>query len=221
MNFKKIYNKIEVNVFDSKYPVFSSVNDGQLIGIKTLDGFNKEWFRKSSDKISKFFKKVLNIKKYNKKLIYVYDNIDMYWNVCHFNDDTGYAPDSKFVKKGLFYTKISEDKDVISVHDWKFYVKEINISDFTWILDYDWEKFSNSYCEIMFAMNFYLHINEEIIMYGHIDYSFWFIDITWKNWDLMKELLKDFIEIEWLTWYANDLWKNYIKENKINIIPTQ
>ncbi len=203
MEIKKIYEEINFTPrLITPKPIIYFIDDGDI----------RTW-----ELVEKLFLWIIDWKKYKLNMIYTYDNIDMYWNVCYFDDDTGYSSDSKFVKNNLLYTKISEDKDVISVHNWKFYVKEVKIADFKNILNYDWEKFNNCYDEIMFSMHFYLHINEKIIMYWHIDYWFWFIDITWKNWELMKELLKDFVKIKGLTWYANKLWKKYVSENKIDI----
>jgi hypothetical protein len=131
-------------------------------------------------------------------------------------DWTWYEPNDLMVKSKILYTNISDDKKAIFIKEWKYYIKEVDIEKFKILINY-WEVNFESYGDIMYLHPFFLHINEEIIIYGHMDYSFWFIDITWKNWDLMKELLKDFVKIEWLTWYANELWKNYINNNKIDI----
>lgn len=213
MHLKKIYESLNFTPrLKTNAPVISSVDDGYEK--------NEEGEYISTLKLNDFFLNLLESKRYKKNLIYVYDmNIKEEYNntdINNINDWTWYEPCDLMVRSWILYTKLSQDKQIIPVKWWKYYIKEINIEEFKNLTKYQEVNFW-TYSEIMYLEHFYLHINDDIIIYGHIDYSFWFIDITWKNWELMRELLRDFVKIKWLTWYANELWKDYIESNDIRI----
>ncbi len=198
INFTKIFNStLPVIVFDDNW---------------VLDSNNI--YKKTWNYIFHWIKKIINTY-HNKKFIFYYDMSED-WNkyeekwVNYWKDYTWLSSNNEYIKEWILSTNIFKIKE--KLYKWEtYYIQDVNN------LKLKNTNFFKKIPDSMFLNSFYLIIEETILIYWHLNWGFWFIDITWKNWELMKELLKDFVKIKGLTWYANKLWKKYVNENKINI----
>ncbi|PIE85439.1 hypothetical protein CSA08_02040, partial [Candidatus Gracilibacteria bacterium] len=106
------------------------------------------------------------------KLIYVSEWYeDLYSNNNNFSLEDNYPwiqPNNLIVKAGIIDYNLSNDKNIVSIKGEEYFFKEVDIEKFKSIITYGDINFKD-YSDIMYFQPFYLHINEEIIIYGHID----------------------------------------------------